>query len=189
MGGMVGIFSAFGLSASAGLNAYLPLLVVAVCARLGVFELNKPFDVMSSWWVIGVLVVLSLIEFFVDKVPAADTVNDIINTAIRPAAGAILFAASANILTEMSPVISIILGILVAGSVHTVKAVSRPVLTATTAGTANPVVSTVEDGVSLVTSLIAVLLPWLIILVAVIGIVLFLAWRLRRIERRETARG
>ena len=30
---VLGIFSAFGLSASAGLNAYIPLLVVALLAR------------------------------------------------------------------------------------------------------------------------------------------------------------
>ncbi len=107
---MVGIFSAFGLSASAGLNAYLPLLIVAICAKIGIFTLQEPFDVMTSWWVIGVLAALLLIEIFVDKVPAVDTVNDIINTVIRPAAGAILFAASANVVTDISPVLSIILG-------------------------------------------------------------------------------
>jgi hypothetical protein len=183
---MTGIFTAFGLSASAGLNAYLPLLIVAICARLKILTLQKPFDVMESWWVIGVLAVLLVIEVLVDKVPAADTVNDIINTVIRPAAGAILFAASANIVTDLSPVISIILGLLVAGGVHAIKATARPVITATTAGVGNPVVSTIEDVVSGVTSLVAILLPWLVILVASSGIVLFLWWRLRRLERQAT---
>lgn len=184
---MIEIFSAFGLSASAGLNAYLPLLIVAVCARLGAFTLQEPFDAMTSWWVIGVLVVLLIIEIVVDKIPAADTINDVINTLIRPAAGAILFAASANIITDISPVLSVILGILVAGSVHAVKATTRPVVTATTAGVGNPVVSTIEDVVAAVTSLLAVLLPWMVMLVAVIGIVIFLRWRLKRIERRKAA--
>jgi hypothetical protein len=181
---MVEIFSAFGLSASAGLNAYLPLLIVAVTARLGVFSLNEPFDVMTSWWVIGVLIALTIVEILVDKIPAADTVNDVIGTVIRPAAGAVLFAASANVITDISPVLSIILGLLVAGSVHAVKATARPVVTATTAGTGNLVVSTVEDVVSAVTALLAVLLPWLVMLIAVIGIVMFLCWRIRRAERR-----
>ena len=52
---MTGIFSAFGLSASAGLNTYMPLLIVAVCAKIGIFTLEEPFDVMTSWWIIGVL--------------------------------------------------------------------------------------------------------------------------------------
>ena len=86
---MVGIFSAFGLSASAGLNAYLPLLLVAIFAKLDVIKLNAPFDALTSWWAIGILVVLLIIEFFVDKIPAVDTLNNIINTLIRPAAGAV----------------------------------------------------------------------------------------------------
>jgi hypothetical protein len=181
---MLDVFAAFGLSASAGLNAYLSLLIVAVSARIGIFTLNEPFDVMTSWWVIGVLIVLTLVEILVDKIPAVDTVNDVINTIIRPAAGAVLFAASANVVTEVSPVLSLILGLLVAGSVHAVKATVRPVVTATTAGTGNPVVSTVEDVLAAATALASILLPWLVLLIAAIGIVMFLRWRIRRAERR-----
>lgn len=185
MGAITSIFSAFGLSASAGLNAYLPLLIVSVAAKLGVFKLEAPFDVMKSWWVIGALVVLLLIEMFVDKVPAVDTINDIINTFVRPVAGAILFAASANVITDLSPAISIILGLLMAGSVHVAKATARPVITATTAGVGNPVISTVEDMIAAVTSLLAVLLPGLILLVAALGVVTFLWWRMRRLSRQD----
>lgn len=132
MGGIASVFQAFGLSASAGLNAYLPLLIVSVTAKIGLFELNEPFDVMTSWWVIGVLLVLTLIEVFVDKIPAVDTINDLINTFVRPAAGALLFAATTNVVTEIPPVVSIILGLLVAGGVHAAKATARPLVTATT---------------------------------------------------------
>lgn len=180
---MVDIFSAFGLSASAGLNAYLPLLIVAVSARLNLFELNEPFDAMQSWWVIGLLAVLTLIEVLVDKIPAVDTANDVINTVIRPAAGALLFAASANVVNDVSPVLSIILGLLTAGGVHAAKASLRPAITATTAGVGNPVVSTAEDIIAAITSLLAVLIPWMVLLVAVAGIVMFLRWRLRRAGR------
>jgi hypothetical protein len=183
------IFSAFGLSASAGLNAYVPLLIVSVAAKLGAFKLEEPFDVMTSWWVIGALIVLTIIEIVVDKVPAADTVNDVIQTIIRPAAGAVLFAASANVVTDISPVLAVILGLIVAGGVHAVKATARPAITATTAGMGNPVISTIEDGIATVTSLLAVLLPWLVLLVAVTGIVLFLWWRLRRADRMARRAG
>lgn len=178
------IFSAFGLSASAGLNAYLPLLIVSVSARLGAFELREPFDVMESWWIIGVLAVLTLIEIFVDKIPAVDTVNDVISTIIRPVAGAILFAASAHVVTDISPVFSAVLGLLTAGGVHAAKTMARPAVTATTAGVGNPIVSTVEDIIAAITSLLAVVLPWMVLLVAVTGIVMFLRWRMRRADRR-----
>ena len=131
---ILGLFSAFGLSASAGLNAYIPLLVVALLARFtNLLTLNSPWDALSSWWIIGLLIALSIIEFLADKFPAVNHVNDIIQSFIRPTAGAIVFAASANILTEVSPILSLACGLLVAGGVHAVKsAVVRPAVTATT---------------------------------------------------------
>jgi hypothetical protein len=181
---MIGIFQAFGLSASAGLNAYIPLLMVAIAGKLNWITLSKPFDALTSWWAIGVLVVLLIIEMVADKVPAVDTINDVINTIIRPSAGAILFAANANVVNDLSPVVSIVLGLLVAGSVHAAKATTRPVVTATTVGVGNPIVSTIEDIIALVTSLIAILIPWLVILICCTGIVIFLWWRFTHLEKQ-----
>ena len=93
MEALLGIGSAFGLSTSAGLNAYIPMLMVSILGRVGWLDLGEPFNIMESWWVIGLLSVLLVIEIFVDKIPAVDTLNDVINTFIRPAAGALLFAA------------------------------------------------------------------------------------------------
>ena len=136
MEALMGIFAAFGLSASAGLNAYIPLLIVALVARSSdLIHLSPPWDTLTSPWVIGLLVVLSLIEFFADKVPAVDSVNDVIQTVVRPVAGAILFAATANVITDIHPVLALICGLIVAGGVHVTKATVRPVITATTAGT------------------------------------------------------
>jgi len=68
---VLNILSAFGLSASAGLNAYIPLLAVALIGRFtNIMKLSEPWDTLESWWIIGLLVVLSLVEFFADKVPA-----------------------------------------------------------------------------------------------------------------------
>ena len=97
-----GIGSAFGLSSSAGLNAYIPLLIVALASRYPIddplIRLAQPYDILTNWWAIALLFLLLLIEVTVDKIPAIDTVNDLIQTLIRPAAGAILFAASANVI-------------------------------------------------------------------------------------------
>src|SRR3972149_5388463 len=99
-----GLLTAFGLAASAGLNAYIPLLIVALLGRFPDWvPLNSPWDALTSWWVIGALAILTLIEFFADKAPAVNHVNDAIQTFVRPAAGAILFAASARALTGIPP--------------------------------------------------------------------------------------
>src|SRR5512138_2281542 len=147
---ILNILSAFGLSASAGLNAYIPLLIVALLAKFThVIQLSKPWDALTSWWVIGLLVVLSAVEFFADKIPAVNHVNDLVQTFVRPAAGAILFAASAKVVTDVHPILSLALGLLVSGSVHTVKSAAvRPAVTAVTGGVGNIPVSIAEDLVS-----------------------------------------
>jgi uncharacterized membrane protein len=183
-----GLSAAFGLSGSAGLNAYIPLLLVALAARFPMSDplvkLQAPFDLMGSWWAIGLLAVLLVIEIVADKIPAVDTINDGIQTFIRPAAGAILFAGSANVITEIHPILSLGAGLLVAGGVHATKSVARPVVTVSTAGIGNPVVSTIEDIIALIVSLLAIVLPIIaaILLAAfLIFIILFVRlWRQRK---------
>ncbi len=184
MDGILSVFTALGLSSAAGLNAYLPLLVVALLARFtDLVRLEPPWDALASWWVIGLLAILLLIEIIVDKVPAADSINDIVHTIIRPVAGAILFAASAGVVRDLSPVLAMICGLLVAGGVHAVKATARPAVTATTMGTLNPVVSTIEDIVSLIVAILSILLPILGVLLLILVIIWFIRrWRKRRRE-------
>ncbi|MFN2144157.1 MAG: DUF4126 domain-containing protein [Anaerolineales bacterium] len=180
---MEGIFSAFGLSASAGLNAYIPLLIVSLTAKFTkLITLDQPWDALTSWWIIGLLVVLSVIEFFADKVPAVNHINDIIQTVVRPAAGAIVFAASADAITEIHPVLSLAAGLLIAGSVHVAKAGAlRPAVTATTGGAGHPFVSVAEDIISTILSIMAVLVP----VVLGVLIVMFGAWVIWFFWRRQ----
>ncbi len=179
-----GIGAAFGLSGSAGLNAYIPLLLVALAGRFPLenplIELSQPYDVLTSGWAIGILAVLLLIEVFVDKVPAVDSVNDVIQTFIRPTAGAILFAANADVITDISPVITIIAGLFLAGSVHATKGVIRPVVTTTTAGTGNWLVSLLEDIIAFFVSILAILLPILALLVTIFFLFVGFNWLRRR---------
>lgn len=176
------IFSAFGLSASAGLNAYIPLLIVGVLARYtDTITLSEPWDTLAEPWVLLVLAVLLLVEILADKVPAVNHLNDALQTVVRPIAGAIIFAASAHVITDLHPIVSMICGLFVSGAVHGVKALAiRPAVTATTGGAANPVVSTAEDIIATVLSIIAVLIP--VVLGALICI--FTAWIIWLILRR-----
>lgn len=178
---LLGIFTAFGLSASAGLNAYIPLLIVALLAKFtNLIVLKSPWDTLASWWIIAAIIILALIEFFADKAPAVNHINDIIQTFIRPAAGAVAFAASANVVTEIHPVLSLALGLLIAGGVHTVKAAAvRPAVTATTGGAANVPVSIAEDVVSAVISFLSVVLPIIIacLLIIVTSWLVFILYR------------
>ena len=185
MESFLGIFTSFGLSTSAGLNAYLPLLIVALVSRFtNLLRLNEPFDALESWWTIGVLAVLLAIEILADKIPIVDSINDAIQTFIRPAAGAVLFAANANAIADVHPVLAMVCGLLLAGTVHAVKSTARPVVTATTGGTVNPLLSTAEDILSALTAFLAILLPTLAAILLLIAALIIGWWLWKRYQRR-----
>jgi hypothetical protein len=189
MDGLSSVLAAFGLSASAGLNAYIPLLIVSLMARFTNWvTLSEPWDALSSWWVIGALAILTLIEFFADKVPAVNHANDILQTFVRPAAGAVLFAASTGAATQIHPVVAIIAGLIVAGSVHATKALAiRPAVTATTAGSGNVPVSILEDLVATGLSILAVVVPVLIAALIIIVTAFIVWWLWRRANTAQPA--
>ena len=113
-------------------------------------------------------------------------INDIIQTFIRPAAGAIAFAASTSVIHNMDPILALVLGLLIAGGVHTVKsAVVRPVVTATTAGAGNIPVSIGEDAISTTVSVISIILPWLGFLLFIIATILVIIFFRKLVERRK----
>ena len=103
--------------------------------------------------------------------PAVDSVNDAVQTFIRPASGGVIFAATSAAQDAESsgwvrahPWVTVLAGIAVAGVVHAGKATSRPVVNLATAGVGAPLVSTAEDGVSVGLSLVAVFVPVLVVL-------------------------
>ncbi len=185
---MIDVLAAFGLAAATGLNAYLPLLIVGLLARFtDLITLAAPWNALENPWVLGVLAFLLVIEMTVDKIPAADTANDVIQTLMRPAAGAILFAASSNIISDLSPILAMICGLLMAFSVHAAKAAVRPVVTVTTGGIGNAAVSAVEDVTSGAATLIAVIIPAVAAVLVAITAGAFGWWYLRRRRRRAAA--
>ena len=186
---LLGIFSAFGLSASAGLNAYIPLFVIGLLAHYtDLIKLQAPWDTLSNPWILILLGLLLIIEMLADKIPAVNHINDLIQTFVRPVAGAIAFAASANLITNMSPVLALACGLFVAGSVHIAKSVAvRPLVTATTAGAGNVPVSIAEDIVSTLVSVLAIVVPILVGILLVILLAFFLWWLWRRADKAQAA--
>ena len=187
-----------GLAASAGLNAYIPLLTMGLLARYtDVINLPGGWQWLSNGWVIGILAVLLAVEVVADKIPVVDHVNDIVQTVVRPTAGGLAFGAgsSSETVTVSDPGaffgshqwVPVVSGVLIALCVHGVKAASRPVVNATTAGVGAPVASTAEDFGSVALSLLAILLPVLVLLGLVV-LVLGGWWVLRRRQVRKRER-
>ncbi|MCC6935021.1 MAG: DUF4126 domain-containing protein [Thermomicrobiales bacterium] len=183
---MFELMTGLGLAMPAGLNAYIPLLAIALADRYtGLIQLAAPYDAVASPWAIVIVSILLGIEIVADKVPIIDHINDLVQSFIRPAAGAILVMASTDAVQTINPVMAMILGLVVAGGVHTAKSTFRPVVTATTGGVGNPVVSATEDGAAICMSVIALVAP---ILIGVILIVLLtLTLMVLRRRRASTA--
>lgn len=187
---MLAALTGAGLSAAAGLNAYIPFLIVALVARFtDVINLPHQFAWIESWWAIGIAAVLLLSEVVLDKIAIVDHLNDAVGTFVRPATGGLIFAATTaaedfeqgSSFMQDNPWVGVLLGIITAGIVHTGKAVTRPVVNTTTGGLGTPVVSAAEDGASLTLSLVAIFLP-----VLVIFLLLLLVWGLFALWRRSS---
>ena len=191
------VLTGTGLAASAGLNAYIPLLTMGLLARFtDTIGLPTGWAWLSDGWVLSILIVLLAIEVVADKVPVVDHVNDVVQTVVRPTAGGLAFGAGASseTVTVSDPAaffsshqwVPVAAGVLIAFAVHGVKAASRPVVNATTAGVGAPVASTAEDFSSVVLSVMALLVPVLVLLG--IGLLVFaavLVHRRRRLRRRQ----
>jgi hypothetical protein len=185
MDAIVSIFSAFGLSTAAGLNAYLPLLTVGLLARYtSLIHLSGPYELLTNPWVLLVIAVLALLDFVGDKIPAVDHTLHAAGMIIAPVAGAILFMATNSDIGGISPLLAAICGVLIAGTTQGARATARPLATVTTAGVANPVISFFEDVTALVLSILAILVPvlafLLVLLFAFLMVLLF-----RRVLRRR----
>ncbi|HYH12838.1 MAG TPA: DUF4126 domain-containing protein [Thermomicrobiales bacterium] len=187
---LAALLSSLGLALPAGLNAWLPFLILALADRYtSQIDLDAPFDFISSTPGLIIILLLLPIELLVDKIPGADHVSDLAHTFIRPVAGAILAAAVADASHDLNVWFAAILGVGGAGATHAVKMSTRPVITASTGGVGNPVASIVEDVASVVSSLIAIFVPLLLIVILpLIGFALYSTWkRLRRGSERLRA--
>lgn len=188
-----------GLAVAAGLNAYIPLLALGLLSRFtDLLQLPAAWAWLESPAALVILVVLLAVEVVADKIPAVDSVNDVLQTVVRPAAGGMVFAAGSGSQTvaiedpstifQSGAWVPIALGVFLALTTHTTKALGRPVVNISTAGAGAPVVSTAEDVSAVALVGVSVFLPILIAVVLMVLVVaavwLFAKWQDRSAARR-----
>lgn len=194
---MLEFLTGAGLALAAGLNAYIPLLIVGLASRFtGLIELPEAWQWLANDWVLVILGVLLVVELVADKIPVVDHVNDVLQTVVRPVAGGLAFGSGSTAETvavtdpaaffESQQWVPIAIGVVLALTVHAGKAATRATVTATTAGLATPLVSTVEDVGSAGLAFAAILLPVLIV-GAFAALILGIIWLVRRRRRRVRA--
>ena len=192
---MIAALTGAGLSAAAGLNAFIPLVLVGVLARFTTFiELLENLMWLQEWPTIIIALLLLTAELVLDKIPGVDHVNDLIQTAVRPLIGGVIFSASASA-AELdagqfwtdNPMIAGVVGAIITLLVHTGKATSRPAVNASTGGTGAPLASFAEDATSVGLSLLAIFAPILVtvVLVGLAGAFYYIVTSGRRRRRRR----
>jgi hypothetical protein len=177
---LLAVGSGVGLSSVAGVRAYLPLALAGIFSRLGLFDLTAPFDLLGNGLVIGVLLALAFLESGLDKIPAFDTVLDVVQTPFRIVAGAVLFSAALEAGLSVEAIPALAAGGGIAGAVGVLKVVLRPPANAASAGVSAPFLSTFEDMVAVVGGILAVLVPLVPLL-----LVAFLLFFFYRVSRRR----
>jgi hypothetical protein len=174
---------AVALAASTGLRAWLPLLLAGGLARAGFLELGESFGFLSSDHALILFSVASVLEFAADKIPALDHVLDGLSTVVRPAAGSVLAASALGVVSD--PLTALVLGVAVGAPSslipHAAKSLLRAASTAFTGGLGNPILSLLEDALTVLLVALAVLVP--VAVVFGLGIVAFLL--LRRLTRNK----
>ena len=187
----------FGLATSAGLNAYIPMLLMGLLARFtSLVNLPHGWTWLENGWVMAIVAVLLGVEIVADKVPALDSINDTVQTFVRPASGGIVFGSgtAAQTAAVSDPAefarsgqwVPVVIGVVTALVVHLTKTAVRPAANVATAGVAAPVLSTIEDFTSVGLVFIAILVPALV-LVVLAALAWGAIWLLRRRGRRHSA--
>ena len=188
------LLTGFGLAAAAGLNAYIPLLALGLLARFtDLVTLPAAWSWLENGWVMTIVAVLLCVEVVADKVPALDSVNDTVQTLVRPTAGGIVFGsgtaaqtsavADPGAFAQSGQWVPVAVGVAVALMVSLTKSTVRPAANVATAGTAAPVLSTLEDVASVALVFLAILVPVLVLVAVVV-----MMWAAVRIIRRRRGR-
>ena len=142
---LAAIAIALGAGWASGLNAYAAVLVLGAAQRLGLVALPHDLQVLSSPWVLGVAALLFALNFFADKIPYVDSINDALQTFVRIPAGALLAYGAAG---GLSPEVAIIAGLLggtLAAGTHIAKTGSRALINTSPEPVTNVLASLGED--------------------------------------------
>ena len=174
-----------GLAASAGFRVFVPMLVAAIAAKTGVLPLNESFLWLSSWTAIAILGTATVVEILAYYIPVVDNLLDTISTPLAIGAGTLLLTSVLPIDSELMRWIT---GAAVGGGsaavVQSGSALTRLTSTKMTAGIGNPVVATVENVAATGTSVLSLIIPFIIVALFLL-LVIFIFTRVRRRLRRS----
>src|SRR5580704_15933397 len=177
---------AMGTAWLSGINLYATVLTLGLLQRFHLARLPGDLDYLQHWWVILLAGSLYLIEFAADKIPAIDSIWDMIHTFIRVPAGAVLAASAFAHFDPGVRLIALLAGGGIAFSSHGLKAATRLAANTSPEPFSNIALSLFEDAFAAGQSILMVLHPvvTLVIVAAFVGVAIWLARRIARALRR-----
>jgi len=134
-----------GSSWASGINLYAVIAILGLGGSTGYVQLPTELVVLQDPLVIGAASVMTVVHFFVDKIPGADTVWDTIHTFIRIPAGAMLAAGTIGDATPALEIAAGLLGGSVAATTHATKAGTRLMINTSPEPASNWSASLTED--------------------------------------------
>jgi uncharacterized membrane protein len=179
---------AYALTTTAGLRGFLTLFAASVAAHYHWIHPSAGFTWLGADGTVIVLGIFALLEMAADKVPAVDHALHAVSFAARPLAAAILVGGTVNTSNSAE-----LYGLMAAGAlnslvVHGSSAATRAASSATTFGLANPIISVVEDVLTILGLVLSFVFP---ILAAILALILVIALIVtaHRIYRRARLAG
>jgi hypothetical protein len=172
---IISICLGIGLSASVGFRVFLPLFALSLAAHFDVWQLNESWQWIGSISALVILGVATLVEIIAYFIPYIDNFLDSITVPLAGIAGTIIMLST---VADLDPAITWSLAIIAGGgtaaAIAGTSGTTRLASTVTTGGVANPVVSTIETGTSIVISVVSIFIPILaVILVFILLLIIF----------------
>ena len=174
-------------SFAAGLNVYATVVTLGLLGRAGWVELPGALSSLTNWWVLAGCGVMLLIEFVADKVPVIDLIWNVVQTAVRVPAGALIAYAAATPLSSNEQLLAGLAGAVIALVAHGGKLAMRTAVSASPEPASNIVLSLVEDLFAIGLTWFATSHPYLAATLAISVLVVMaftVRWIVRMIARR-----
>ena len=163
---------AAGVAYAAGLNLYATVGIIGLATRLGwIGPLPGSLTALTSWWVIGVSLTLTAIEFFASLIPAIASAWDTLHSLIRPPAAAALAAATAWHGDPAFVLVAALIGGGLGATTHTTKLGLRYAVDASPEPVSNGVMSVSELGLVAAVMLAIWNHPYITLFLALAGLV------------------
>jgi hypothetical protein len=178
---LLGIAIGIGLSAACGFRVFVPLLVMNLAVLTGHLHLSPGFEWIGSDYATVAFVTATLVEVLAYYIPWLDHVLDLITSPAAIIAGIVV---TASVVMDISPFLRWTLAIIAGGGtaaiVQGATVALRTKSSALTAGAGNVLVSSVELAGSIITALLAVIVP-IVCLVFIALLCSFVIWKAGRL--------